>query len=586
MLQIVQGRYFRDVPLTDTTHRGIFYTNLRAFGDRNARIFPFGRLLPSTTHHGIGSFTVEAIERLESQSEDGQREVLAATSGDQLLEEIAAVISFCTNVVCVRDVDMARRLISHQENPNANQQGPASILRQTFDKTVVFSEYHVTDIDQFMRSLIALNRKSYEAAIRAIRQIVDAMLIVDEDSSLAYTLMVAALESLGQASEPEVALWSEYDPRKRARIDEATKGLCETRELRIRTAILANEHLSLQRRFVAFVIGHVEPSFYREEAIGAVRPIAAAELPSALRQAYAIRSRNVHALENLAPEIWMAADRADTAFAEGKTLLSLEGLARLCRHVVRRFVERAPCDADHDFNYRSALPGIFNMRLASQYWVHQAAGFNRHSAPAYFDGMVEFLIEGMSGRSEAGLVDMGAVLDVIERSALGLSDREDRLPMAGMMAIWNACAPADKRRNLKKPLREKFEDDLAEPSMVSFAVKLLLQRPIPWTSEAMVSLSAKRRAARRGNSFQVMPKRIDAALHLLVADRLLKEGNKGCGLEEVSHAVETVPGIMDLIRFEEALKNDEDLDLDIKRFILSQEPFIKPGTETASDISE
>lgn len=583
MLQIVQGLYFRDVPLTNTTHRGVFYTNLRAFGNRDARSLPFGRLLPSTPFHGIGSLTVEAIERLEALTPDGEREVLAATSGDQLLDEIAAVISFCLNVVCVRDLDMARRLISHHESGNSNLQGPASILRDTFDRTIVFSDGHVADLEQFLSALTALNRKSYEAAIRAIRQIVDAMLMVDEDSTLAYTLMVAALESLGQASEPKVALWSEYDRHKRDRVDEATKGLSEKRKLRIRAAILANEHLSLQRKFVAFVLSHVEPSFYRGEAVGAVRPIAAAELPSALRQAYAIRSRNVHALENLAPEIWMAADRADTAHAEGNTLLSLEGLARLCRHVVRKFVERAPCDPDQEFNYRSALPGIVRMRLASQYWVHQSAGFSRKSAPAYFDGMLEFLIEGMSGRSEAGLVDMSAVMEVIERSALGLSDWKDRLPMAGMMAIWNACAPEDMRRRLKPKLQAKFESDLAEPSIVSFAVKLLLQRPIPWTSEAMVSLSAKRRADRRENGFHAVPKRIDAALHLLVADRLFGEGNKEAGLEEIAHAVETVPGLAGLIRFEEALKSDEYLDFDLNRFILSQEPFIKTGPEAGSE---
>ncbi len=583
VLQIVQGLYFRDVPLTNTIHRGIFYTNLRAFGDRQARSLPFGRLLPSTPSHGIGSLTVEAIERLEKFAPDGEREVLVATDGDQLLDEIAAVISFCLNVVCVRDLDMARRLISHVERGNSNLQGPASILRDTFDKTVVFSDEHVADLEHFLSALTALNRKSYEAAIRAIRQIVDAMLMVDEDSTLAYTLMVAALESLGQASEPDVALWPEYDRKKRVRVDDAMKGLSEKRKLRIRTAILANEHLSLQRKFSAFVLNHVEPSFYRGEAVGAVRPIAAAELPSALRQAYAIRSRNVHALENLAPEIRMAPHRADTAHADGNTLLSLEGLARLCRHVVRTFVERAPRDPDREFNYRSALPGIVRMPLAPQYWIHQPADFNKKSAPAYFDGMLKFLIEGMSGRSETGLTDMSAVMDAIERSALGISHWKERLPMAGMMAIWNACAPEDMRRRLKPTLQAKFESDLAEPSIVSLAVRLLLQWPIPWTTEAMVSLSAERHADRRGTGFHAVPKRIDAALHLLVADRLLSKGNKEAGLEEIAHAVETVPGLAGLIRFEQALKSDEDLGFDLNRFILSQEPFIKTDPEAGSE---
>lgn len=135
MLQIVQGMYFRPVPLTDTLHRGIFYTNLRAFREQTLT-FVFGRLLPSTTFDGPRTFTVEAREQLEAQSPSGTLEVLAATSGDQLLDEVAAVVAFCTNATCVRDHDMARRLISAQQGEERNRRGPASLLRQTFDATV------------------------------------------------------------------------------------------------------------------------------------------------------------------------------------------------------------------------------------------------------------------------------------------------------------------------------------------------------------------------------------------------------------------------------------------------------------------
>lgn len=211
--------------------------------------------------------------------------MLAATSGDQVINEIAAVIAFCLNVVCVRNHEMARRLISRQDGTAQQMRGPASILRQTFDAMVILRDESIEDLDAFLHALTALQRKSYEAAIRAIRQIVDATLMVDEDSTLAYTLMVAALESLGQATEPQPSNWLEYDTQKRERIDRATKGLSQKRKDQIRAAIVANEHRALQRRFVAFVLNHVEPSFYRGEAVGAVRPVAATELPAALRQA-------------------------------------------------------------------------------------------------------------------------------------------------------------------------------------------------------------------------------------------------------------------------------------------------------------
>ena len=432
MLQIIQGMYFRPVPLNTKLHRAVFYTNLCAFREEVVDL-QFSRILPSTNFQGVRSLTIEAKEQLEAVTRTGGREILLATSGHELLDDIADVIAFSLNVVCVRDYDMAHRLISRDGDERRHLRGPASILRQTFNSMVVLTDERIANLDAFLRTLISLKRKSYEAAIRVIRQIVDATQIVDEDATLAYTLMVAALESLGQAAEPQDALWDEYEPQKRARIDEATKGLSLVRKSRIQTAVLANEHLALQRRFVAFVLKHVQPSFYRGEAVGAIRPIAAGDLPRALRQAYAIRSRNVYALEGLDPEVWMVAQQADTALARSCLVLSLEGLARLCRHVVRRFIDVAPKGVDPDFDYRLALPGMIRAQLAPQYWIHDAAGFNRKSAPAYLNGMIEYLIEGLSKRSESALVDMGAILDRIDRSAPGLTKRDDRLAMAGIM---------------------------------------------------------------------------------------------------------------------------------------------------------
>ena len=573
MLQIVQGMYFRDVPLTETNHRAILYTNLRALGDRNTRSLLFGTLMPSTVFHGVGSLTVEVRERLEKVAESGQRETLVATNGDQLIDEVAAVVSFCLNAVCVRDYDIARRVISRQEG-SRRQIGPASILRQTFDAMVLLRDESIEDLDSFLHALTALQRASYEAAMRAIRQIVDATLMVGEDATLAYTLMVAALESLGQATKPEPPSWLEYDQQKRDRIDRATKGLTQKRKDQIQAAILANEHHTLQRRFVAFVLNHVESSFYRSEAIGALRPVAVNELPTALRQAYAIRSRNVHALENLAPEVWIAADQADTSRIEGVTLLGLEGLARLARHVVRRFVERAPKGKDASFKYRSALPGILRVRWAPQYWISQATAFNRKSAPAFLEGMIEFLVEGVSRRSETGLVDMTAVLKKIEKTALSLSKQSDRLPMAGIMALWNAYASEEQRRTLKPNLKTRFERDLADASIVSFAVKLLLGQELPWSSEVFQTLSADRWASRLGTNPQPMPMRIDAALHIVVAHQLLALGDKAGGLAELARAVETAPGLTDLIKFEEAIARGEEPVFHLERFVLVEQEFV------------
>lgn len=581
MLQIVQGNYFRDVPLTDVLQRAVCYTNLRAFREQDLT-FVFGRLLPSTAFRGPRTITIEAREQLEAVNWMGGLELLAATSGDQLIDEIAAVVSFAVNATCVRDGDMARRLIAVREDAGASRMGAASLLRRTFDATVILHDEDVADLDRFVRSLVALERSSYEAAMRAIRRIVDATHLVEEAPDLAYTLMIAALESLGQAATPRAATWSEYDTTKRKRIDAATAGLDDEARDRVREAVLDNQHLGLQRRFAAFVLDHVEPAFYRAEATDAVRPITATELPNALRIAYAIRSRSMHTLGELERELWMAGDRSDTQVLNEGKALALEGLARLSRHVIRRFVERSPVGIDATFDYRSALPGIMPMRWAPQVWMHEATGFDHKSAPAYFDGMLGFLIEELAGRSEAGLVDMTDVLDKIENVAMGLSKRDDRLAMAGIMTLWNNVAPPDNCRTLKPRLAARFAADLAEPSMVGFALAVVQGQRPEWSTETLVSLAAERRTERLGRNAAPMPPRIDAALSLMVAGRLLDPDTdkKAEALEHLAHAVETVPGLTELIRFEDSIRRGDRPLLDLPRFVKGEAEFVAwPGQD-------
>ncbi len=71
-----------------------------------------------------------------------------------------------------------------------------------------------------------------------------------------------------------------------------------------------------------------------------------------------------------------------------------------------------------------------------------------------------------------------------------------------------------------------------------------------------------------------MPKRIDAALHLVVADQLLVRGDRDGGLAELAHAVEAAPGLVDLIKFEDAVARREDPVLNLMRFVMVEQEFV------------
>ncbi len=273
---------------------------------------------------------------------------------------------------------------------------PWSILRRTFDPAIVIRDEDVTDAYEFATKVLALRRDHFEAAIRSIRSVVDGSLLVSDDPGLAYTQFVASLESLAQIAIPAEAKrsWDTYDNARRKVFDSAVdrSGLDLEQAAMVRDAVLQIDQLSLRRRFIDFTLAHVERAYYRSEAADAVRPMRANDLPNALDVAYRLRSRNVHVLEALAPELWAITDRADTLRWEGRPVLSLEGLNRLCRHVIRAFVDRAPTDLDTSFDYRDHLPGIVRVQIAPQYWIWQAEGFSHVRAPQVLEGFIELLL--------------------------------------------------------------------------------------------------------------------------------------------------------------------------------------------------
>ena len=67
MLQIVSGKFFKSGRCFKTRHRGIYFTNYRAYSDV-ALVTPIGRLLPSTRPRGpVATFTYQLLEKLEWQ---------------------------------------------------------------------------------------------------------------------------------------------------------------------------------------------------------------------------------------------------------------------------------------------------------------------------------------------------------------------------------------------------------------------------------------------------------------------------------------------------------------------------------------
>ncbi|MET4483474.1 hypothetical protein [Bradyrhizobium sp. F1.13.3] len=249
-----------------------------------------------------------------------------------------------------------------------------------FDKDVHAKDGEAAALAAFITQLIGLERETFVGAMRAIRQFVIGSHRLADDLNLAYKLFVTSIESLAQGFDGHVAEWSDYEPRKRNKIDQALKDASDEVAAGVRDAVLSNEHVALARRFRDFAMADVAPSFFREEAAGAQGPIGRPDLPIALQQAYSIRSSYVHLLRDVPRQLTISGFPEATEVDDRETL-SFAGLSRLARHIIMQFIARGRTVEREAFDYRRELPGIVTVKLSPEYWVASTVGFDHKSAP-------------------------------------------------------------------------------------------------------------------------------------------------------------------------------------------------------------
>jgi hypothetical protein len=208
----------------------------------------------------------EVEQRLEAQNRDGSKSILIAVSPHHLLQDFAAALSFELGAIFTPDVDLVHRLTQSRYPPMGVPNHPRAYVRRIFDAHVQGSPDDPERVCGFLNLLIALDRRNFNAAMRAIRRYIVGLHRIGDDLEAAYTLMVASIESLAQEFDNFVPAWPDLEQRRRKPLDAALTDVPPAIVETVRSAILADEHAKLNRRFREFTLAHLTPAFFREEA--------------------------------------------------------------------------------------------------------------------------------------------------------------------------------------------------------------------------------------------------------------------------------------------------------------------------------
>tara|TARA_B100000315_G_scaffold260898_1_gene327005 strand:- start:11778 stop:13466 length:1689 start_codon:yes stop_codon:yes gene_type:complete len=531
--------------------RGILYTNLRL--NRDKKLDTEAGSLLSTSNLGQPNAVVyELEERIEASGQGAG--VLISHGVDPYILDFSAILSFALNCTASPSYTLTDRLLGEQRGVSTHST-PKQVVKRVFDKDVYCNDKDEEHLLKLIKHLIGLKRQTYLGVMSSIRTYATGMQRIADDFELAYTLLVASIESLAQNFDGHKASWLDYDQRKRRLIDSALSDADEAVSEKVRAILLDIEHTSLSRRFRDFSLENISPSYYREETANVLNPISKNDLSKALSNAYQARSQYIHNLRKLPDQLTTANSYTETCRINKKTWLTIQGLSRLARHVITEFIMRQPNVETETYDYSLERAGIVQMPMAPKYWVgrpnlYQGAGSMK------LEGFLSQLSNFMTTDPKAVVTDLTELLTAVEGKVNELK-KDDKLSFIALYVIFNGSVSQSQRMENSDSFITAYEKELSNPSAEALIVNLLFNNVPEWDMKSHYDCLIKYFRERDNKLKFRCPKLFEAGMILQLAERYRSSGDYHTAIEMVEMAVENYPEHTLLRQFEINFKLDD-----------------------------
>ena len=542
MLQISSGKLFQNGVCDKNKLRGIIYSNL-FFPDADIIInTAMGSLRPSSK---LGSLNILIYELEELIEDNGPKAgSIASYSMSPYILDFSTIISFYLNCIATPNHELIDKLLDDRPRVTSFK-SPKNILSQTFSKNILINEKKITSFIKFTEQLLGLKRKTYIEVMQAIRTYITAIHNIADDLELAYTLLVASVESLAQSFDGHLSSWKDYDEKKRKSLDPILFEIDPIQAEKIRDSILKSEHMSLANRFNNFSLNYITPSYYRDEAENQLNTISKYDLPKALSKAYQARSQYIHKLKKL-PRL-LASSTGESCNIEGCMWLTIQGLSRVTRHVITEFIQQQDIIDKEPYNYSLEPEGVLRLPLAPQYWIGDDNNY-KNIGNKKLEGFLSQIADGLLTKS-IQVTDLSKLLTKIERSYSTLKQPDKKSYMA-LYLLYNGLFTNEKRMRNANKYVSLFSPEFLKPSTEALILNLIFEEDYTWDLESHLLCLNEYFETRHHKSNLRLPKILETGIILDLAERYRLDSNFSKVSELISMSAENDPGNKQIRDFE------------------------------------
>lgn len=567
MLQINTGKLFTRGVGYKNDLRGVLYSNGQfSYEDLETSA---GTLRATRGERGSLAVVFEIKELIEKDKEGPG--LIVSHGITPYLRDFATLASFGLEIIVSLDEYIVRRLTD--ENIGfASSSPPKEFIKRFFDRQVVPSLGERNNFKNFVKDLLGLERRKFLAAMRAIKTYVAALHSIPDDLGLSYTLLVSAVETLVQDFDGFEPTWRDVEERKRRALDAALYGAPEATAEAVRTAFIRVEHIAMRRRYQDFVMSKIEPSYFRDSSITVDLAASRHHLPQALQQAYGLRSQYIHSAKPLPDALTSPYGYREVADVDRKPVLTLEGLARITRHAIRKFVAEEPKVESEVYDYGLERAGIIVVPLAPELWISQPLTDARQ-ARERLEGFLSQIAAIERGDENAQITDLRSMLGGVEK-IFNNAPASEKPTLYVLYVAFNGIVPEHCRMPEWKAFMERYAEIGDEPYSDVLIARTIFDTLNEWPIEIHQKAYDQYWEERKTKAGLHAPRLIEAAAALALAERYRQEGQEDCCRGLIAQAVECHPGHRNLLDFESRL----DINMPIKwRKILTS----MPGEEQA-----
>ena len=526
----------------ETDKKAIVYSNLNANSGIDSSIVSLESI---ETYKGITTYLMTYKNVIEKQNSTSCQ--LISVGDSQIVSDYLCCCTFWLGGVFSTDKFYIEKLTRTQKEGIGDSEIPSRIIPEFFSLNGNITQTKINSFDGFINDLIGLKRETYLSVIKVLRQYQDALLTINSNLELAYTMFVASLESLVQKFDGYESEWDDCPENLIKKFDILFKDLDKDIVKAIKEIVIEETHNKLGRRYESFCLKYIKSDYFLEGSVGINGPIRKSYLKNAIKNSYILRSKYVHTLIEL-PNM-MALGGKSEVFLNGKdSLLTFSGLARLSKHIIYEFIKENDKILKEPINYFKELPGSIEVGLAPEYWISKEEILNVTNITEYANAFLSYYMEVRINKK--AIINLSTICGKIESIYDGLNKPTQKLPMLMIYVLYNYIVSEEFRVHGYQEFIKNNDRILDPISLESIVLHLLIYNRFPWNVEDIVKVYEEYDKKRFWKQNIKLPQIIEVVLLLQIANLYLGSSDINMYTRFLERAIQETPGdmfILDLI---------------------------------------